>query len=172
VSRQHGVAIPACSTASGQEHTSTAHALQHAQDPKVMEPDKCYEWKWVPFNDVPEPRFAPLLSLLESGIQPSADKAGMHVRLGDVVMSGTGSAHKSHRRSFDRTPDGDVWDTPVVEIAPAVQPSGNHSHHNSTGMGLVVQGEPDPVPAGGPEGMVTLGPTVVPAVRPAPPLPR
>ena len=36
-------------------------------DPQVLEPDKCCEWKWVQLNEIPEPKFKPLETLLKNG---------------------------------------------------------------------------------------------------------
>jgi 8-oxo-dGTP diphosphatase len=40
-------------------------------DPRVLEPDKAQEWRWVPWSGIPEPIFKPTASLLASGWQPS-----------------------------------------------------------------------------------------------------
>jgi len=37
---------------------------------KVMEPDKCKEWGWFSWDDLPEPRFVPLTNLLNQGYSP------------------------------------------------------------------------------------------------------
>ncbi|KAG2448302.1 hypothetical protein HYH02_006886 [Chlamydomonas schloesseri] len=37
---------------------------------KLMEPDKCEGWMWVPYESIPEPMFEPLLALKESRYQP------------------------------------------------------------------------------------------------------
>lgn len=39
-------------------------------EPKVCEPDKCAEWGWFEWNRMPEPLFAPLKSLVDSGYIP------------------------------------------------------------------------------------------------------
>ena len=61
--------------------------VQAGAEPLVTEPDKCHEWRWVPFSDIPQPWFSPLRCLLESGFEPSADKSALHVRLSEVVVS-------------------------------------------------------------------------------------
>ncbi|MBS1661648.1 MAG: NUDIX domain-containing protein [Bacteroidetes bacterium] len=33
--------------------------------PQLLEKDKCAEWRWVPFNDLPQPLFAPIVTLLK-----------------------------------------------------------------------------------------------------------
>jgi 8-oxo-dGTP diphosphatase len=43
-----------------------AEPVDFAMAPRVMEPEKCFEWRWVfPFGDVPEPRFPPLKNYME-----------------------------------------------------------------------------------------------------------
>lgn len=44
-------------------------AAQAAQA-EVLEPDKCEDWIWVPWRDIPQPIFLPLLLLQNSGYQP------------------------------------------------------------------------------------------------------
>jgi 8-oxo-dGTP diphosphatase len=39
-------------------------ATAPAGDPRVCEPDKCAEWRWVHLSDLPQPLFAPLAALL------------------------------------------------------------------------------------------------------------
>lgn len=36
---------------------------------RVMEPHKCEEWRWVPVTLLPQPLFAPIEKLLQSGYQ-------------------------------------------------------------------------------------------------------
>lgn len=36
-----------------------------AGEPENREPDYCEQWKWVRINDLPQPLFAPLQSLLK-----------------------------------------------------------------------------------------------------------
>ena len=47
-------------------HYVTLHHLVDvpAGEPRVMEPDKVHEWRWVPWHDVPKPAFAPTASLI------------------------------------------------------------------------------------------------------------
>ena len=59
---------------------------QEGVEAKVMEPDKCSEWGWVPFAEMPQPRFAPLQALLDSGLHPGDDREALKVRLGDSVQ--------------------------------------------------------------------------------------
>ncbi len=35
-----------------------------------MEPDKCEEWQWFDWNNIPEPRFIPISNLLKTGFSP------------------------------------------------------------------------------------------------------
>ncbi|MBH9345189.1 NUDIX domain-containing protein [Pseudomonas aeruginosa] len=39
---------------------------------QVMEPDKCEGWAWFDWDDLPQPRFAPLASLRQRGYSPFA----------------------------------------------------------------------------------------------------
>jgi 8-oxo-dGTP diphosphatase len=41
-----------------------------AGEPRVMEPDKCEEWRWFEWEALPQPRFLPIDHLLESGFSP------------------------------------------------------------------------------------------------------
>jgi 8-oxo-dGTP diphosphatase len=41
-------------------------------EPKVLEPDKCEEWIWAPWDGIPKPFFLPLQLLLESNYNPFA----------------------------------------------------------------------------------------------------
>lgn len=45
------------------------HAAQ-AAEARVMEPDKCESWIWVPWLSIPQPVFLPLQLLQESGYDP------------------------------------------------------------------------------------------------------
>jgi len=38
--------------------------------PQVMEPEKCAEWRWCPWDTLPEPRFLSIQHLLELGYRP------------------------------------------------------------------------------------------------------
>lgn len=37
---------------------------------KVMEPDKCEEWRWFDWNALPEPLFVPITNLRNQGYSP------------------------------------------------------------------------------------------------------
>lgn len=39
-------------------------------EPALLEPDKCDEWAWAPWDALPEPLFAPLASLRSQGYAP------------------------------------------------------------------------------------------------------
>ncbi|BDA47705.1 Nucleotide triphosphate diphosphatase NUDT15 [Coccomyxa sp. Obi] len=41
-----------------------------AAEAKVLEPDKCESWIWVPWSSIPQPVFLPLKLLQESGYDP------------------------------------------------------------------------------------------------------
>jgi 8-oxo-dGTP diphosphatase len=43
-------------------------------EPVVMEPDKCEEWRWVVWNEIPQPRFFAVKGLLDAGYNPFAEK--------------------------------------------------------------------------------------------------
>ncbi len=38
--------------------------------PRVYEPEKCVEWKWFAWENLPEPLFLPIQNLLEKGFTP------------------------------------------------------------------------------------------------------
>lgn len=38
---------------------------------QVMEPEKCAEWRWCPWDTLPEPRFRSIRHLLELGYRPT-----------------------------------------------------------------------------------------------------
>ena len=44
----------------------------HPPEPKIMEPEKCYEWKWVKYDEetCPKPFFKPLENLFKSDYSP------------------------------------------------------------------------------------------------------
>jgi 8-oxo-dGTP diphosphatase len=39
-------------------------------EPVVREPDKCREWRWVAWEDLPKPHFLPIDNLLRQGFHP------------------------------------------------------------------------------------------------------
>jgi len=39
-------------------------------EPKVMEPDRCLEWQWFGWDDLPEPLFLPMENLLQLDFNP------------------------------------------------------------------------------------------------------
>ena len=39
-------------------------------EPKILEPDKCTEWKWFTWNELPEPLFLPLQNLKKTNYDP------------------------------------------------------------------------------------------------------
>lgn len=39
-------------------------------DPRVCEPDKCEEWRWVVWDGLPEPQFASLRNFVKKGYNP------------------------------------------------------------------------------------------------------
>lgn len=38
-----------------------------AGEPQILEPDKCVQWQWFHWHDLPSPLFVPLQNLLELG---------------------------------------------------------------------------------------------------------
>jgi 8-oxo-dGTP diphosphatase len=45
-------------------------AVSHTAEPKLLEPDKCKEWRWFDWYDLPQNLFPPFKSLVESGYRP------------------------------------------------------------------------------------------------------
>lgn len=41
-----------------------------ANEPKVLEPDKCVCWEWFAWNDLPSPLFLPLQNHIDQGYDP------------------------------------------------------------------------------------------------------
>jgi len=39
-------------------------------DLKILEPDKCQEWKWFKWEDLPDKLFLPIQNLLKEGFKP------------------------------------------------------------------------------------------------------
>ena len=39
-------------------------------EPRVLEPEKCSSWQWCRWSELPQPLFAPLVSLVGSGYVP------------------------------------------------------------------------------------------------------
>lgn len=54
------------------KHYITVFVLAHSEtgEPKVMEPEKCEEWKWFKWSKLPEPRFLPIVNLLKDDFSP------------------------------------------------------------------------------------------------------
>ena len=54
------------------KHYVTLFVLATAPEgtPAVMEPEKCAEWRWCPWDILPEPRFLSIQHLLERGYRP------------------------------------------------------------------------------------------------------
>jgi 8-oxo-dGTP diphosphatase len=53
-------------------HHVTLFVVAHAEpgEATVCEPHKCEEWRWVFWHGLPEPLFAPLAALRDSGYSP------------------------------------------------------------------------------------------------------
>ena len=58
---------------------------QDDQIPENLEPEKCEGWQWSNLYEVPEPRFAPLQALLDSGYEPSIDISGLDIQLAEPI---------------------------------------------------------------------------------------
>lgn len=41
-------------------------------DPEVIEPNKCEEWNWFHWDNLPNPLFIPILNQLQAGLNPFA----------------------------------------------------------------------------------------------------
>ncbi|WP_281648949.1 NUDIX hydrolase [Parendozoicomonas sp. Alg238-R29] len=53
------------------KHYVTLFVIGEAEgEPQAMEPDKCTEWRWVSWVNMPEPLFLPIVHLLEQGYHP------------------------------------------------------------------------------------------------------
>jgi 8-oxo-dGTP diphosphatase len=58
--------------ADGNLHFVTLHHMVDADgEPEVREPDKVEAWGWYPWDELPEPLFAPAASLLAGGWRPA-----------------------------------------------------------------------------------------------------
>jgi hypothetical protein len=71
--------------------------LQENTCAEAGEPEKCDTWGWVPFREIPEPRFAPLQKLIDSGFNPDEDREVKSVLLADVVVNPSGGDRPHHR---------------------------------------------------------------------------
>eukprot|EP00892_Ulva_mutabilis_P001165 jgi/Ulvmu1/11049/UM007_0231.1 len=102
--------------------------LEDSDDPRLLEPDKCHEWQWVPYTGIPQPRFTPLQKLLDNGPDPSSDVESMRVRLADVIVSEATSGGGGGMLSPAVSRGGDLFEgrggPGVMEVAEAVMPTG------------------------------------------------
>lgn len=57
--------------------TLFVEALDVTGDPVLCEPEKCAGWHWFPWNALPNPLFAPLASLHESGYAPAQARGAL-----------------------------------------------------------------------------------------------
>lgn len=59
---------------SPEKHYITIYMLaQHKSGtPKILEPEKCVEWQWFTWDNLPAPLFLPIKNLVESGFKPSS----------------------------------------------------------------------------------------------------
>ena len=54
----------------GLHYVTLHHRVEAAGEPVMCEPDKVREWRWAPWDAIPQPRFAASASLLDSGWRP------------------------------------------------------------------------------------------------------
>jgi 8-oxo-dGTP diphosphatase len=61
---------------------------------RVREPDKCEEWKWINWEELPSPRFHPLQQLIDQGYHPLAQQHDKLVRdkIIDIIKANNESA--------------------------------------------------------------------------------
>jgi 8-oxo-dGTP diphosphatase len=54
------------------KHYITLYVLSDwdSGEPEIMEPNKCVEWKWFDWNNLPEPLFPPVLNLKAQNFNP------------------------------------------------------------------------------------------------------
>ncbi len=54
------------------KHYVTLFVVAHSQagEPRVLEPEKCSQWRWVHWQELPEPLFQPLASVRDAGYVP------------------------------------------------------------------------------------------------------
>lgn len=54
------------------KHYVTLYAISKSNigEARVMEPDKCEEWKWFEWNNLPKPLFIPIQNLLKQNYNP------------------------------------------------------------------------------------------------------
>jgi len=52
-------------------YTSICYIADYASgNVRVMEPDRCLEWRWVKWNNLPKPLFAPMKTMIKQGFDP------------------------------------------------------------------------------------------------------
>jgi len=55
----------------GRHYITLYMVAEHLEgEAEVREPDKCEQWEWFSWDELPEPRFIPLMNLLEQGFRP------------------------------------------------------------------------------------------------------
>ncbi len=47
-----------------------ASFIENGDEPRILEPDKCAEWRWCSLNRLPSPLFPPIENLLKTGYSP------------------------------------------------------------------------------------------------------
>lgn len=54
------------------KHYVTLFVVAHSEagEPSVLEPEKCSEWGWFRWSELPEPLFQPLASIRDAGYVP------------------------------------------------------------------------------------------------------
>lgn len=149
--------------------------MQGTSGPRLLEPDKCHEWRWVPYTDIPQPRFTPLQKLLDDGPDPSSDVESMQVRLADVIVSEGANGAGAGLLSPALSRGGDLFEGrssgPGIVVADAVMPSGAGRSRDSisTGRPVMIGSasahslNEDYATANAQLGSVSLAPPVMPA---------
>lgn len=58
------------------KHYATLYVIarESAGEPRVMEPEKCFEWRWCSWNDLPSPLFLSVENLRRTGFDPAQDQ--------------------------------------------------------------------------------------------------
>lgn len=55
----------------GKHYITLFMIAEHLEgEAELKEPDKCEEWEWFDWDVLPEPKFIPLMNLLEQGFRP------------------------------------------------------------------------------------------------------
>ena len=56
------------------KHYVTIFTLAEIEgEPKALEPEKCEEWSWFKWDEIPEPLFLPIINLKRQGFDPFSE---------------------------------------------------------------------------------------------------